>query len=459
MRFISSLCLFAVLAGSAPLAAQCNNVWLPGEGLPGTSNTILATTTWDPDGVGPAPALLIAGGGFVAAGTTLANYIAACDPATGIWSPLGTGMNGWVHSLTTLPNGDLVAGGAFTTAGGASANRIARWDGAAWSALGAGVNNQVNALTMLPNGDLIAGGSFTTAGGVAASRIARWDGAAWSALGTGMGNVVSALTTMPNGDLIAGGTFLNAGGAPANRIARWDGAAWSPLGGGMNNIVYAVVGLPNGDVVAGGAFTTAASVPANRIARWNGAAWSALGAGMNNRVRTLATLPNSDVVAGGEFVTVDGAVSAYVARLTTTCPATAVSYGIGCASSGGSNTLVATSLPWVDAVFRSRGTGLPNNALVVAVSSFGSFAQGQAPLASLLPPHGVPGCDLLVLPDILHIVPAAAGTAQFAVLLPNTPPLVGATFFHQMVPFEFDAQGNLVAITSTNALQLTAGAF
>jgi len=41
--------------------------------------------------------------------------------------------------------------------------------------------------------------------------------------------------------------------------------------------------------------------------------------------------------------------------------------------------------------------------------------------------------------------------------LPNTPPLVGVTFYHQLVPIEFDAQGSWVAVTATNALQLTAG--
>ena len=415
MRFRNSLCVFAVLAGAAPLTAQCSNVWLPGDGLPGTSSpgNVYATTMWDPDGGGPSPALLIVAGNFAAAGTALANCVAAWEPTTGSWSPLGTGMDNVVWALTTLPNGDLIAGGSFTTAGGTSANYIARWDGVAWSALGTGMNGGVSALTTLPNGDVVVGGSFTAAGGVGASRIARWDGAAWSALGTGMhGFTVNALVPLPNGTLIAGGNFTIAGGAPANRIARWDGAAWSALGTGMNNSVLA-----------------------------------------------LTTLPNGDVAAGGQFVTVDGAVSAYLARLSTTCPATAVSYGAGCASSGGNNTLVAVTLPWVDAVFHSQATGLPNSAFAIAVTSFVSFAQGAAPLAALLPPQGVPGCDLLVQPDILHLVPAAAGTAQFQVFLPNTPPLVGATFFHQMVPFELDAQGNLVAITSTNALQLTAGAF
>jgi hypothetical protein len=33
------------------------------------------------------------------------------------------------------------------------------------------------------------------------------------------------------------------------------------------------------------------------------------------------------------------------------------------------------------------------------------------------------------------------------------------TIYYQMLPFEFDAFGAIVAITATNALELTAGAF
>ena len=41
----------------------------------------------------------------------------------------------------------------------------------------------------------------------------------------------------------------------------------------------------------------------------------------------------------------------------------------------------------------------------------------------------------------------------------NTPPIVGVQFHQQMVAIELDGLGNWVAITSTNALQLTAGIF
>jgi hypothetical protein len=64
-----------------------------------------------------------------------------------------------------------------------------------------------------------------------------------------------------------------------------------------------------------------------------------------------------------------------------------------------------------------------------------------------------------VQPDILEAMVTLTGSAQSSLFLPNSPPLVGVVFYHQMVPIELDGFGNWVAITSTNALQLTAGAF
>ena len=96
---------------------------------------------------------------------------------------------------------------------------------------------------------------------------------------------------------------------------------------------------------------------------------------------------------------------------------------------------------------------------MIAATSVTPIPQGAAPLSVLLPPQGQPGCDLLVQPDILEAMVTLTGSAQSSLFLPNTPPLVGVVFYHQMVPIELDGIGNWVAITSTNALQLTAGAF
>jgi hypothetical protein len=94
----------------------------------------------------------------------------------------------------------------------------------------------------------------------------------------------------------------------------------------------------------------------------------------------------------------------------------------------------------------------------VTLTSVTSVPQGVAPLSAAFSQAG-PGCDVLVQPDILGALVTFTGTAESSLFLPNSPPLVGVTFFHQMVPIEVDGGGAWVSVTATNALQLTAGAF
>ena len=200
-------------------------------------------------------------------------------------------------------------------------------------------------------------------------------------------------------------------------------------------------------MVVAGSFTQLNGQPYGCIARWNGTTWAPVAVGAGDMVLTLSPLPSGDLLVAGVALQ----------TLSSTCPATAIVSGTGCPSSGGSNTLTATTLPWVDATFHATGTGLPALAIVIAATSVTPIPQGVAPLASLLPPQGQPGCDLLVQPDILEAMVTLTGSAQSSLFLPNTPPLVGVVFYHQMIPIELDGLGNWVAITSTNALQLTAG--
>lgn len=51
----------AIAAGGA--VARCGS-WLPGRVPPGLDDTVLALGVHDPDGPGPAPEAIIAGGGF-----------------------------------------------------------------------------------------------------------------------------------------------------------------------------------------------------------------------------------------------------------------------------------------------------------------------------------------------------------------------------------------------------------
>ena len=160
-------------------------------------------------------------------------------------------------------------------------------------------------------------------------------------------------------------------------------------------------------------------------------------------------------MAGGDFTVVNGAGSAYVARLTTTCPATAASFGAGCAGSGGPNVLAVTSLPWIGSTFRSVATGMP--ALALALGVFG-FSTTFIPMPLILP-QGAPGCTLRVSPDLLDLYLPTASSVQTQVVLPNTLALVGQVIYQQVVPVELSGLGSITALTSTNALSLTIGSF
>ncbi len=424
---------------------------------------------------------LVAGGTFTMAGGVSANWIARWDGTS--WSPLGSGMAGnpssdGVFALATLANGDLVAGGRFSTAGGVSAACIARWDGNNWSPLGTGIGGvsfaDVRALLTLPNGDLVVGGIFTVAGGVPANWIARWNGTTWSALGTGIGGFgmgnpgVNALVMLPGGDFAAGGAFFAGPGTADDYVVRWNGSAWTALGSGIfgagsssGSGVSALATLPNGDLVAGGSFFAAGTSPYRCLARWDGASWSTFGSlssvsgVIDQGVFALTTLPSGDLVAGGGFRIIDGAVSAHVAQLTTTCPAMVTSYGTGCAGAGGLDVLAAATLPWVGTTFHSVASGLPANALAVEVLGLSTLS---LPLSSILP-QGLAGCFLIVNHDLLDFLIPSAGIAQTSFEIPNAAVFGGQVVHQQVVAFDLGTSGGITSVTSTNRLTLTIGAF
>lgn len=440
-------------------------------------------------------------GDVVAVGTfeeiegVAANNVARWNGST--WVAMDAVTNGAVLAVCALQNGDVLIGGTFTTVNGSPIQSVARWNGSAWTSYGSAWPTTVRVIRQLADGRVAAGGND----GVlpyTAPRVTIWNGASATALpyasgagyvdtlselpsgallmgssgGGGIGKWdgigittfasaftqggVQAMAWTPSGQFFAGGNFQTISGQAANFIATWNGTSWSPLGSGTNGRVTEIAALPDGDVLAFGAFTIAGGLPANGVARWNGTSWSATIGGVAN-VSASALPPSGPLFVGGSFTTVGSSVSAYVARLATTCPAATSTFGAGCPSSGGGNVLAADTPPWVDATFSATGTGLPTTALVLTLTSVTSVPQGLVPLASIFA-EGVPGCDVLVAPDILAALVTATGTVTSSFFLPNTPPLVGVTFYHQMIPWEIVA-GVVTTITATNALQLTAGAF
>ncbi|MBL8750183.1 MAG: hypothetical protein JNK78_13540 [Planctomycetes bacterium] len=435
---------------------------------------------------------LIVGGSFLTAPGVAANRIARWDGVA--WSPLGDGMNGTVNALAFRANGEIVAGGSFTVAGTVGASYVARWDGANWAVLnGVALNGPVSALAALPNGDIVAAGGFHTPG----ANVARWNGVGWSPVGSGVPGTPVCMVTLPNGDLVVG-VFSVSGFEGA---WRWDGSSWSLLGGwwysgyagalavlpngdlaatfgesdlgiwngsawswpgSVDGVVSDLLVLPNGDLLVAGFFTggysyaTGLSTPSANAIRWHHNDWLPMvGIQGSGAVEDLDVLPNGDVMVGGGAFYTSGVFSSGLVRLTTSCPATASTWGLGCPSSGGANTIVAATLPWVESTLRVTGTGLPATAVALTMTSLTSFPQGVVPLSIAFANTG-PGCDLLVAPDITGLLFTTTGNASSDLFLPNTPPLVGVAFHHQWLVLDL---GPADQVTATNALQLTAGAF
>ncbi|MEZ6036081.1 MAG: hypothetical protein R3F29_01285 [Planctomycetota bacterium] len=424
---------------------------------------------------------LVAGGDFGFADGAPAQNLARWDGVS--WSEFGGGVDGTVRSLLVLANGDLVVGGEFAHAGGVPASCIARWRNGTWSAFGPGLGQSatiyelagVDALAQLASGELVAGGNFTRAGALTTLCIARWNGLSWSPMCSSMSGQVAllwrpgvhALLALPDGDLLVGGWFEQIDGQSLRHIARWHSGAWSAVGAGLYAVpgdsattVCKIVALPDGDLLVGGDFK--GSTEPTHVARFDGVTWSVVDGGLNAPVYGLATAPDGDFVAVGAFsrqgspyYPPSDVAAAGLARLSTTCPSDVTSYGTGCSGAGGVDVLTATTRPWIGSSYRARATGMPPFGIAIDVHG---FAPMQWPLDAILS-EALPGCELLVVPDSLHLALPNAGAVELLIALPNALSLVGLVFQQQVVAVELDPSGAIAALTSSNALELTIGAF
>jgi hypothetical protein len=172
---------------------------------------------------------LYAGGEFTTAGGVEAHSIAKWNGTT--WSPLGDGLLGdvlpYAQALLAFDDSSgpaLYAGGHFTIAGGVDANRIAKWDGSSWSPLGSGMSGFVYALAAFDDGNgtaLYAGGDFY-AFDSADTDIAKWGGCPvvvppWTNLGYALRGVSGPPLLVGTGALTPGsaGTLVLGNAAPS----------------------------------------------------------------------------------------------------------------------------------------------------------------------------------------------------------------------------------------------------
>ena len=364
-------------------------------GVAATNIAFWNGSTWSPLGAGVSANVLgifsnvtnLYAGFLGLAGGKIANSIASWDGAN--WNTIGPGgrLNGVSPSVFALTTDgtNLYAGGTFIGAGQTNADFVARFDGTNWNSLGSGIGpagSTVRALAIGPNG-LYAGGQFSTAGGVSAANMALWNGTNWSALGSGPGGVVASILVRTDGVYAAGASLYGSGptysGTPF--FMRWDGTNWynalnvtnvlfpvpistpniaidalasigtnifvggqlyltyynpnnfsdetscpdifqyggsgtwaQAVGTGLNSNVLAMAVIGTNLYVAG-YFTNAGGIAASQIAEWNGANWSALGSGVvgNGTVQALTAI-GTNLYAGGTFTNMGGVSANRVAK-------------------------------------------------------------------------------------------------------------------------------------------------
>ena len=316
------------------------------------NGTVLAMTSWDPDGAGPMTPVLVAGGTFDArqndTDPNTLNGIAMWNGSA--WLPMFTtgGMSpgllngtavGTVRALTvydadpndTLPPA-LYVGGTFDTAGDGPASNIAAYQfdpgaGAfSWAGVSGGTDDTVRSLAVWdpPSEDqggmtvdlgpqLIAGGDFIRVGPTTMNHIAQFGprddsmmpSFGWDKFGNGTDGPVNALTVYdppPVDDgmggttdvepvIVAGGLFTDADGVMVSNIAFY--------------------GQKISDDGMGGTTTTVE--------------WQALAGGVNGEVFALTTFTPFDptdpdgmatvpvLVAGGAFTQADGGLANRIA--------------------------------------------------------------------------------------------------------------------------------------------------
>lgn len=276
-----------VLSVAKLATAQCTGEWVAGSGTPGFTLSVSPSSsrfvgrmmTWDPDGTGPQPEVLIAAGTFSEAFGVPANNVAAWDGSS--WRALGAGANHTVQSLTEFQD-ELVVGGQFTSAGGVAASHVAAWNGRSWRAFGAGLPSlDVHGLATF-NGDLIASNGYT---------VNRWNGTVWQTIGTAS-SPIYGLGVYRN-ELIAIGDFQTIGGVQAAGVAAWNGQSWRSLGTNSGSIARGITEYRGELIVVAGA-----------VRAWNGSTWRVLGP--NSPDGRYLGVYHEDLIVGGDMRVVGG---------------------------------------------------------------------------------------------------------------------------------------------------------
>jgi hypothetical protein len=319
----------AWVVGGGVARGQCEGRFVDwaGQERPGVNGETTCAVEWDPDGEGPSASVLVLGGDFTIAGSTMAGSVATWDGAE--WWALGSTAFRWVTDLAVFR-------GELYLCGGGPSNitnpRLWKWSGSSWlevpgagAALRLHVQGDELMIGLAGGGGVRAynGSSVRTLGAAPASedvtalssmngvlyaafdevyRVYSWDGAAWQPMGTGHRGTVRCMTEH-NGQVLIGGFFPGSSGESAATVKRWTGTSWVAMGTQHVGTAYSFA-MYGGELHActnDGAW------------RWTGAVWAAPSFPSLGRGRYLSDFRGELIAHGGYFWDGDRYLS-YVAR-------------------------------------------------------------------------------------------------------------------------------------------------
>jgi hypothetical protein len=295
--------LVAALLPCLAVFAQCEPQWLQGEPIGSLGGSIDDSTTWDPDGAGPAAPLLVVVG-QISAGQVLDGCIAAWNGTQ--WFRLGSPPSGTGRSVVVW-NGNLV--GSFTTAG--NTTTVTSWNGTSWQDLGTFSGSAIfasSATLAVHQGDLYVATNDTQVDGNPIPSVARWTGSAWVGAGNGPPTTAGRLVSFQNVLYAAcRGTV-----SPGGQLATWNGTTWTVVATCNDNInalaVRSGLSITNSFLYVGGRFSQWTGINgtvAGPIVRFSPSAnaWTGLGFTASTVVGDLAV--RSTGVSSTEVVAVE----------------------------------------------------------------------------------------------------------------------------------------------------------
>ncbi|MFZ1331193.1 MAG: delta-60 repeat domain-containing protein, partial [Flavobacteriales bacterium] len=140
---------------------------------------------------------------------------------------IGTGSNGWVHSIAVQTDGKILVGGLLSVFNGSPCNNIVRLNANgsidASFTPGAGADGRVRNIIPLADGTIMITGDFMNYDGVPRNRIARLlaNGSLDPNFDLVSGpNSISQLQVLPDGKIMISGGFSSTTGFPRSGIAR-----------------------------------------------------------------------------------------------------------------------------------------------------------------------------------------------------------------------------------------------